>query len=194
MFETDRAPDRPDEGWDPVAHRWAVLRPTDGARPEAAALRPWAASDLDAFVGLLDDPEVWRFLPEPYPAPLDHVLAAELIALSNASDHHVVRAVIVDGQPAGQVRLSVAPGDTARTEAELGYWLGRAYWGRGIAAGVVARFSAQGFAMWPALERQFARVHADNHASRRLLTALGFVSTGDDPAAPGFERLVLQRP
>lgn len=60
---------------------------------------------------------------------------------------------------------------------ELGYWLGRGHWGRGIAteaAGVVVRaaFEAFGFA------RLVAGYFVDNPVSGRVLQKTGFVETG----------------
>ncbi|MCC5983112.1 MAG: GNAT family N-acetyltransferase [Rhodobacteraceae bacterium] len=176
-------------------------RPSQTARAPAPPspaqgmlMRPWRARDVPRFVRLLDDPEVWKLLPEPYPDPLDEALARELIALSNAGRHHLVRAVVLDGVPVGQVRLSFAPGTSDRSRAEIGYWLGRDHWGRRIGHDMVARFSAQCFAMMPALQTQFARVHGDNLASRRVLEKCGFALEGPCPDHPGFDILTRQRP
>ena len=76
----------------------------------------------------------------------------------------VIRTVLVDGEVAGQV-LSF-PRDGVR---ELGYWLGREYWGRGVASAAVAAF----LPLVP--ERPLHAVVADhNKASRRVLERLGF--------------------
>ncbi len=157
-------------------------------------MRPWREDDLPRFIHLLDDPEVWKLLPEPYPDPLDETLARALIALSNEGDHHMVRAAVLDGESVGQVRLSFAPGAQDRSRGEIGYWLGRDHWGRRIGHDMVARFSAQCFAMMPELQIQFARVHRDNHASRRLLEKCGFAFESACPDHPGFDILTRSRP
>jgi len=58
---------------------------------------------------------------------------------------------------------------------EISYWLGRGHWGRGIATRALAAFLAD-------VERRrpiFARVAADNLASRRVLEKCGFTRIGD---------------
>ena len=53
---------------------------------------------------------------------------------------------------------------------EVGYWLGRAYWGRGIATQALAAFLRD-----ERIRPLQARVVADNHASLRVLEKCGFV-------------------
>ena len=195
MFDSDIDPARAPEAWDPAELRWSD-DDCDPALPEprrGLILRPWRAQDLDRFVALLDDPEVWKYLPEAYPDPLDKPMAAELIALSNAAGHHVVRAVVLDGLPVGQVRLSFRPGDNQRRRAEIGYWLGRPHWGQRLAGDMVTRFSAQCFAMIPGLEQQFARIHKANTPSRRVLERGGFRFEGPCADHEQFDILVRDR-
>ncbi len=197
MFDSDTVTTPAAQSWDPAEACWTenpAPRPTRSVPPGMTLMRPWHEGDLDRYVALLDDPAVWAHLPDPYPDPLTHDLAAQLIALSNAADHHLVRAVVLDGQPVGQVRLSFTPGSADRSRAEIGYWLGRDYWGKRIARDMVARFSAQCFAMMPALAEQYARVHRDNPASRRVLERIGFVAAGPCPEHDGFDILTRPRP
>lgn len=57
--------------------------------------------------------------------------------------------------------------------AELGFWLGREYWGRGIATEAATAVIAHGFG--PGRYAAFTSSHfADNLASGRVLEKLGF--------------------
>ena len=159
-------------GWVPATCR-DDLAPPLGA-PLALAFRPWEEADAPAFRALLDDPEVWRFLPESH-RPLSEDDARALIALS-AAPHHEVRAVLADGRPVGQVRLLRGP----EGEAELSYWLGRGHWGRGLGSALVARAAARAFADHPRLRALTARVHEGNPASARALEKAGFAEEGRD--------------
>ena len=157
----------------------------------ALRFRPWQPEDVPRFTALLDDPEVWRHLPEPYPDPLTQAQAQDLIDLSNAATHHLVRAVELSGTPVGQVRLAHEPGAEGGAEAEISYWLGRAHWGRGLGAIMVARFTEQCFKDRPDLTSIFARVHRENTASARLLEKAGYHAEGaapDDPDIVVFRR------
>ncbi len=170
----------------------ALPRGAAAAGP-AVAFRRWAAQDLPAFRALLDDPRVWRHLPEPYPDPLTEAAAAALIALANDAPHHEVRAVIRDGVPVGQVRIAFPPGSADRQEAELSYWLGAAHWGRGIGTAAVSAFVAQCFRRHPGLAALVARVHRDNAASARVLARAGFRRAGPGADAPEIVLFRLNR-
>jgi RimJ/RimL family protein N-acetyltransferase len=149
------------------------------------SLRAWRMADLLRYTAMLDDPELWDTMTEPYPDPLDPDLAAQLITLSNAGSHHVVRAILAAGLPVGQVRLHYRAGPEG--EAELSYWIGRAHRGRGHASAAVAQILRE------APARVMARVRDDNEASRRVLTRAGFHRSGVDPARPGWSLFALHR-
>jgi RimJ/RimL family protein N-acetyltransferase len=61
--------------------------------------------------------------------------------------------------------------------AEIGYWLAKPYWGRGIMTGVVRRACEFAFAEF-ALVKITAHVFANNSASARVLQKCGFVQEG----------------
>lgn len=85
--------------------------------------------------------------------------------------------VLVDGAVAGQVISFNRDG-----VRELGYWLGREYWGQGIAGAAVQQYLT--------LERYrplFALVAEHNTASRRLLIRSGFNEVAQKDGAVHFE-------
>lgn len=61
--------------------------------------------------------------------------------------------------------------------AELGYWLARPYWGRGIMTAVVATVCGYAFDTW-GLRRITAHVFEGNSASSRILEKNGFRREG----------------
>ena len=67
--------------------------------------------------------------------------------------------------------------DIARVSAEMGYWLGEDFWGRGIATRVVTAVSDWAFDNYH-LTRVFAQTFAHNAASIRVLEKSGFVREG----------------
>jgi ribosomal-protein-alanine N-acetyltransferase len=67
--------------------------------------------------------------------------------------------------------------DLRRKTAELGYWLGEPYWGRGIMTEVVQEFSRWAFETFD-LQRIFAEPFAGKTASVRVLEKAGFVCKG----------------
>jgi RimJ/RimL family protein N-acetyltransferase len=64
--------------------------------------------------------------------------------------------------------------------AEVGYWIGRPYWGRGFATEAVGRLVEVAFATLR-LERLDASTFDGNRRSGHVLTKLGFVCEGSRP-------------
>lgn len=80
------------------------------------------------------------------------------------------RVIVADGEVAGTIGSWGEAGDR-----ELTYWIGRAYWGRGIATAALEAF----LAVDPSRPMR-ARVAADNVGSRRVLEKCGFRVVGTD--------------
>ena len=139
------------------------------------AFRAWQEKDAALLARLLSSAALWAYLPEDYIGEIDHEMAVQLIRLSEES-HHYVRAVTWEGAPIGQVRLHFnAPG-----EAEVSYWLGEAYWGKGFGSKVVADFCEHCLQAFPDIQRLFAKVHKENPASQRILEKAAFKPAGED--------------
>lgn len=81
------------------------------------------------------------------------------------------RAVVVDGELAGNMVCFDQGG-----EREVGYWIGREFWGRGVATAALALFLDE------ITERPlYAVVAAHNASSIRVLQKCGFVRTEQEP-------------
>jgi RimJ/RimL family protein N-acetyltransferase len=78
------------------------------------------------------------------------------------------------GQLIGMIGL--APTPDARS-AELGYYIARDHWGRGVATEAALAITNIGFESYGYLKLT-AGYHADNPASGRVLTKLGFTVAG----------------
>ena len=137
-------------------------------------LRPWRPSDAERLVSLIDTPTLWVHLPEDYPEPVTIELARDLVTISNAwPERHLVNAVEWKDQTVGQVRLQF-DSSPDQSSAEISYWLGVQYQGRGFGTRLVTLFTADSFAQRPELLRIFARVLDGNRASMRVLEKAGY--------------------
>ena len=67
--------------------------------------------------------------------------------------------------------------DVYRRSAEIGYWLGESFWGRGIVTAAVRTVTRFAFDTFD-LVRIFAFVFAWNHASGRVLEKAGYLREG----------------
>ena len=92
----------------------------------------------------------------------------------------ILKTILFDGHVAGNVVSWEQSG-----EREIGYWLGKAYWGRGIATKALSEFLRL-------LKTRplYAHVAKHNRASLRVLEKCGFTISGEDKVssnAPGEE-------
>ncbi|MDX6243851.1 MAG: [ribosomal protein S5]-alanine N-acetyltransferase [Frankiales bacterium] len=136
------------------ARRWIIAR-----RTSAEWLAPWEVT-----------PPGQRTTP---PASLS-VFAVTLSRLRADAEagNTLPFAVVLDGSLVGQVTLGNL-GREPREPAYVGYWVDRAYAGRGIIPRALALVLEHAFATLD-LPRVEANIQPDNDASRRVVEKLGF--------------------
>lgn len=159
-------------------------------RGDRVLLRPVDDRHVAAVAPLADDAEVSRFtarLPHPYTdehaamfVDESQALASQGLSLTLAIERRG------DGRLLGMIGLERDREDPAC--AEVGYWLGREFWGQGLASEALRTLLAHavddlGF------RRFTAGVAEGNPASRRVLEKVGFADptagTCNAPARPG---------
>ena len=125
---------------------------------------------------MANDISVWRNLRDAFPHPytLEHARVFIEHTLSQAPTPH--RAIVVDGLAVGTIGLKLGT-DVERVSAELGYWLGAPYRGRGIMTEAIRAFSDEAFETF-SLSRIFALPFAHNVASCRALEKGGYALEG----------------
>ncbi len=160
---------------------------TDGRLPfpitlseEGLVLREWRPDDLDDLVKLLDEADVARWTP--ITSPFD--VAAGIAYLNRASQgrtsgQRIQLAITTDGErPLGEMLLFAH--DTERREAELGYLVGAAHRGRGLASRALGLLS--GYAESElALVRLLLRIDPGNVASRAVARRCGYRLAAEPP-------------
>jgi ribosomal-protein-alanine N-acetyltransferase len=139
-------------------------------------VRSWAEADAPAVARHADNRAIWRNLRDAFPHPYHPAHAEAFIRAARAADPETAFAIEVDGEAAGGVGLKLGT-DVERVGAEIGYWLGEAFWGRGItteAVRAVTGYAVERFG----LTRVFALPFAWNDASCRVLEKAGFALEG----------------
>lgn len=106
-----------------------------------------------------------------FPHPYTEADAEAFIA-GASSGRNWAYAIEVDGEAAGGIGIHRRE-DVERYSAEIGYWLGEAFWGRGIATAAVQTLS-QYILRNTEIFRIYAHVYAWNPASMRVLEKAGF--------------------
>ena len=111
-------------------------------------LRPWDAAwrdgDQGRFVTLANDYDIWVNLRDRFPHPYTRADAEDWIALQSGRDPTTVFAICDAEGPIGAIGLETREADY-RHSAELGYWLGKPFWGRGIMTTAAKVVTAYGF-------------------------------------------------
>jgi 8-oxo-dGTP diphosphatase len=158
-----------------AARRWA------GAPLETARLhlRPPVEGDVPAILSLAGEWEVARltaFIPHPYAEADAHRFLAGA-ALRRRTGREILFAIERRGEPGliGMIGATLAEDGAG---AELGYWLGRAHWGRGYGPEAIRRL-ARLLIGTLGLDRLTAGVMAENAPSMRALEKAGFARMGE---------------
>ena len=135
-------------------------------------LRPWKPGDEESLVRHANSRVIWRNLRDAFPHPYTLANAQHWIRSANPATPVTNFAIVVDGSAVGGIGL-VLKDDVFRRSAEIGYWLGEEYWGRGIVTEAVHAVTDYAFATFD-LCRVYAGVFEWNPASMRVLEKAGY--------------------
>lgn len=135
-------------------------------------IRPWVAADAPALVAHADDREVWRNLRDRFPHPYTAADAEAWLTWAMLQEPCTHWAIEVEREAGGGIGFTIGDDVHARV-AEIGYWLGRRHWGRGIATEALRAVTARAFAACD-IDRVEARVFGWNGASIRVLEKAGY--------------------
>jgi [ribosomal protein S5]-alanine N-acetyltransferase len=141
------------------------------------SIRSWRPEDTPELARQANCRDVWRNMRDAFPSPFTRADAETFIADARKHRPETRFAIAVDDAPAGGIGFHTGT-DIERVGAEIGYWLGAAYWGRGIMSACIPAFSRAVFAQHPELHRLFAVPLAWNTASARVLEKSGYLLEG----------------
>ena len=142
----------------------------------AGVVRGWRREDRDSLLRHADNPNVARYLSLRFPNPYTPADADAWFAFLESQEDPEGWAIEVDGQAVGGIGVRRGAAEFAHS-AELGYWLGEAYWRRGIVTAAVREVVPFVMQRW-GLARLTAYASARNVGSIRVLEEAGFVREG----------------
>ncbi|MGI8723821.1 MAG: GNAT family N-acetyltransferase [Methyloceanibacter sp.] len=151
-------------------------------------LRPIRLTDAPRLALLAGDYDV-ASMTGTIPHPYSEQMAGEWIASALAGEEGVVFAILRSGVLIGCTGYRTK----AANHAEMGYWIGKPFWGQGYATEAVRALIRHAFDT-DRLEYLIAGHFADNAASQRVIRKLGFEPFGGetrDCAARGTEARCL---
>lgn len=152
--------------------RLSRLRTVLPMRTERLVLRAFRASDAERFALLAGDMAVAGMTSD-IPSPLTPRMAALWL---QPARRELRCAIELEGVFVGSVGYFVRSSNVA----ELGFWLGRPWWGRGYVTEAARAILRQGLTD-PGIVAFSASHFVDNPASQRVLGKLGFVTVGHAP-------------
>lgn len=141
---------------------------------ERLILRPWQEQDAESLYTYASDPEVGP--PAGWP-PHTSVDNSREIIKNVLYKPETYAVCLKDGTPIGSIGLHLN-GRTDMTdrddECELGYWIGKSYWGQGLipeASRALLRYAFEELGM----RAVWCGYYEGNEKSRKVQTKLGFV-------------------
>ena len=139
-------------------------------------LRPLITADAENLARHANDHGVWQNLRDRFPHPYTVADAEAYITHVAARPVQTSFGIIVEDEAIGSISLMLGE-DIARQSAEVGYWIGRAFWGRGIVVEALRATTQYGFETL-SLARVFAVPFATTLRSARVLEKAGYVKEG----------------
>jgi [ribosomal protein S5]-alanine N-acetyltransferase len=147
---------------------------------ERLRLRPFTFDDVAAVFALVSDPEVARFVRfEAHRTPAETRAFLELVEQCYRRGEPFAWAIVrrEDDRLIGSCGFVSQAGE--KKSAEIGYWLGKRYWGEGYAAEAARALVRFGFERMN-LERLEAKCFVENRAGQRVIEKLGMKLEGTD--------------
>ena len=154
---------------------------------ERILLRPWRESDAEALYKYASDPEVGP--KAGWPPHQSVAESREIIRTIFSGEGMWAVEWKESGEPIGCVGYLPASASNlkiAEDQCEVGYWIARPFWGRGICTEAMRLvvdhcIQVRGFtALW-------GSYFPDNPASGRVMEKCGFTDTGQETLCPNLE-------
>jgi RimJ/RimL family protein N-acetyltransferase len=143
---------------------------------KTCTVRSWEWRDRESIVRYANNRNVSRNLRDRFPHPYTDRDARDWLDVVVDAEPETNFAIAVNGEAVGGIGYTLQY-DVDRRSAEIGYWLGEEFWGRGIATEALIVVTKHAFANHD-LCRVYAHVFDWNPASARVLEKAGFAYEG----------------
>jgi RimJ/RimL family protein N-acetyltransferase len=142
----------------------------------AVLIRQWTENDLGSLVLNANNINIWNNLRNYFPHPYTEEEGRDWLAKNTEASPVVNFAIDLDGEAIGGIGL-ILNSDVYIMSAEIGYWIGEPYWGKGIATEAIRQMVEYTFYNFDII-RLYAEVFETNKASMRVLEKNGFYLEG----------------
>ncbi len=139
-------------------------------------LRAWHPNDVESLVHHANNRKVWLSMRDGFPHPYTLSDALDWIARARAAQPVTSFAIVVAGNAVGSLGFELRT-DVERYSAEVGYWLGEAFWSQGICTEALRAATPYALKTYN-LNRILALPFSENRASIRVLEKAGYRREG----------------
>ncbi len=139
-------------------------------------LRDYTESDIQKLTQLANNKNVSRYMIDTFPYPYTRDDAAWWVHTGASANGAVTKVIEVNNEFVGSVGILPQTG-WKRHCAEIGYWVGEPFWGKGIATKALQEMSNLASEQH-GIRKLFAPVLGPNIASMRVLEKGGYVLEG----------------
>jgi len=142
----------------------------------SCVVRSWEGRDRDAIVRHANNRKVSINLRDRFPYPYTVNDARSWLDNVVGRQPETNFAIDVAGEAVGGIGFTLQP-DVGYRSAEIGYWLGEEFWGRGITTEALIAVTDYAFSKFD-ICRLYAHVFEGNDASARVLEKAGYAFEG----------------
>ena len=140
---------------------------------DTITLRPFIIADVTDLAFFANNRNVSDNLRDAFPKPYTIDDAERFIQIVSGKSLPNVLAITFDDIAIGSIGVVLGE-DIYRNNAEIGYWIGEPFWGKGIGSQALMSMTQYAFENFP-IERLFARPFPFNLASIRMLEKCGYI-------------------
>ncbi len=134
----------------------------------------WHEGHFHNLYPLANNPKIARNLKDSYPQPYTIHDARFWIEHNQKFNPPQNFGIEYNGQLVGSIGCEIGKNEL-RTNLELGFWVGEAYWGKGIATEAVKLYTEYVFKRFLEIERVYAQVYDFNGGCMKVLENAGYV-------------------
>ena len=139
-------------------------------------LRPLRYADREIIANLANNKKIWNNVRDMFPHPYTLAEADKFLDMVKLQEPLITFAIEYEFQFCGVIGM-VLQKDVYRKSAEIGYWIGEPFWGKGITTKALSLATQYAFETLE-LERLFANIFEGNEASKKVLEKCGFQLEG----------------
>ena len=143
---------------------------------DRCVLREWTLSDVESLVENANNYRIAINMRDQFPYPYTIDDGKSWLKIASTQDKNCILTITLEDKAVGGIGLTLGE-DIERISAEMGYWLGEKYWGKGITSSAIKGIVEYGFNDL-GLERIFAKPLEHNKASRKVLEKNSFKLEG----------------